>query len=69
MKVKKIFSKKLANYLCNQGFYIVDTEIHNKKPWLYVYLFEDSEKLRLAMENYQGDTLERLKGGRRNDSK
>ena len=59
MKVKKIFSKKMANYLCEQGFYIVNTEIHNKKPWLYVYIFEDSDNLRAAMENYRSDSDER----------
>jgi hypothetical protein len=28
------------------------TEINNDKPWLYVYLFEDSEELRTAIDNY-----------------
>lgn len=53
----------MANYLCERGFYIVDTEIHNKKPWLYVYVFEDSEKLRLAMEDFAADRAKLPKGG------
>lgn len=65
MEVKKIFSKQMANYLCEKGFYIVDTEIHNKKPWLYVYVFEDSEKLRSAMEEFSAGLTRSTKGGRR----
>lgn len=51
MPYYKIFTKKLANLLCQQGFQVVGTEINNKKPWLYVYLFEDSDELREAVQN------------------
>lgn len=46
----KIFTKKLANQLCNEGFKIVGTIINNEKPWLYVYLFEDTLELREAVK-------------------
>ena len=51
-KLYKVFTKKLANILCKAGFQIMGTEINNDKPWLYVYLFEDSEELRAAINNY-----------------
>ena len=59
-KCYKVFTKKLANILCRQGFQIVRTELNNSKPWLYVYLFEDSEELRQAIEKY-------IQGGKGND--
>lgn len=48
-KIYKIFSKRIANELCKMGFRVIGTEIHNQKPWLYVYLFEDSENFRAAL--------------------
>lgn len=45
----KVFSKRVANILCKQGFYLLGTEINNEKPWLYVYLFEDTESFRAAL--------------------
>lgn len=59
VKLKRIFSKQMANYLCSQGFLIIKTDIHNKKPWLYVYSFEDTPELRKAMASYLPE------GGRR----
>ena len=51
-KCYKVFTKKLANILCKQGFQIIRTELNNSKPWLYVYLFEDSDALRRAINEY-----------------
>lgn len=45
----KVFTKKLANKLCSKGFKIIGTEINNQKPWLYVYVFEDTAELREAV--------------------
>ena len=42
----RIYTKRIANLLCERGFRIVDIEVNNKKPWLYTYLFEDSDSLR-----------------------
>lgn len=52
MQHYKIFSKLLANRLCSLGFKMIGTEINNKKPWLYVYLFEDSPELQEAVQNF-----------------
>lgn len=52
MQHYKIFSKVLANRLCSLGFRMIGTEINNQKPWLYVYLFEDSAALRAAVEEF-----------------
>lgn len=49
----KIFTKKLANHLCQQGFQLQSTVINNEKPWLYVYLFEDTEALRQEVAQWQ----------------
>ena len=51
-KPYKVFTKRLANLLCQQGFKIVGTEINNRKPWLYVYLFENSEALQASVEEF-----------------
>lgn len=48
----KIFSKTLANQLCKEGFEVVQTEINNLRPWMYVYLFEDTPELRARVALY-----------------
>lgn len=53
MRHYKIFSKILANRLCSLGFKMIGTEINNQKPWLYVYLFEDTDKLRAAVQEFK----------------
>ena len=45
MKFKKVFTKKLAIYLRNNGFEIVGTEVNYKFPQYDVYMFEDTPKL------------------------
>lgn len=45
----RIYTKRIANKLCERGFRIVNIEINNKKPWLYTYLFEDSDSLRRVL--------------------
>lgn len=52
MRHYKIFSKVLANRLCSLGFKVIGTEINNQKPWLYVYLFEDTTALREAVQEF-----------------
>ncbi len=51
-KYYKVFTKRLANLLCEQGYRVVGTEINNRKPWLYVYLFENTEDLRASIEEF-----------------
>lgn len=48
-----VFTKKLAHELCRAGFILLGTEINNQKPWLYVYLFEDTPFLRQAVQDYK----------------
>ena len=49
----KIFTVKLARELCNRGFRMSGTVPNYEKPWLNVYLFEDSLELRNAVEHYR----------------
>ena len=52
MKQKKpyvIYSKVVARKLCEQGFRIIKTEINNEKPWLNVFLFENTDELQKAL--------------------
>ena len=46
----KVFTKRLAIKLREQGFKIVRTEVNNKKPQFDIYCFEDSEELREAIK-------------------
>ncbi|MCM1217338.1 MAG: DUF5659 domain-containing protein [Lachnospiraceae bacterium] len=52
-KYYKVFSLKLAEQLCRQGFHVVKTEPNRQKPWLYVYEFDDTEALRNAIQAYK----------------
>lgn len=45
----KVFTKKLAIKLREQGFKIVRTEVNSKKPQFDIYCFEDSKELRDAV--------------------
>lgn len=49
MDIKKIFSSNMAHKLCEKGFKVIGTEGNNIKPWLYVFLFEDTPEFRDAM--------------------
>lgn len=55
----KVFTLKLARQLCDQGFKIIGTVPNAKKPWLNVYLFEDTQEfqqaLKLLREDYYGE--------------
>ncbi len=51
-KPYKIFTKRLANLLCGQGFKIIGTEVNNHKPWLNVYLFENTAELQQAVNDF-----------------
>ena len=52
MEVKKIYTRKMAVYLREQGFKIIGTEVNKNKPEFDVYLFKDSNNLREAMIEY-----------------
>lgn len=49
-KTYKVFTLKLARLLCEKGFIVIGTLPNAQKPWLNVYLFEDSAELREAVK-------------------
>lgn len=46
----KVFTKKLAIKLREQGFTIVETVVNSRKPQFDIYCFEDTPELRQAVE-------------------
>lgn len=44
-KTKRIFTKRLAVFLRQNGCKIIKTEVNFKKPEHDVYVFEDTDKL------------------------
>lgn len=48
-----IYSKTLANKLCKLGYQLVETKIHDTKPWLYVYFFANSKELQEEVRKYR----------------
>lgn len=57
-KTYKVFTVKLARKLCKLGFKIVGTVPNYQKPWLNVYLFEDSGELREVVEDWRDERRE-----------
>lgn len=56
MGAKKLFvvyTKRFASILCDHGFQLIGTRRDDKKPWLYVYLFQDTQELRQAIDEYK----------------
>lgn len=49
-KTKKVYSSKIAGLLCRQGFKVIKTEINPKKPWLDVFVFEETPELLQAFD-------------------
>ena len=49
-KTKKIYSSKVAGALCRRGFKIIGTEPNPKKPWLDVFIFEDTDAPNYAFD-------------------
>ena len=45
----KVFTRKLAIKLREQGFKIVKTEVNSRKPEFDIYCFEDTPELRQAV--------------------
>lgn len=52
-KMKTIFSQKLAGHLMLKGFVLVGMEQGRNHTGKNVFYFNDSEELRLAMEEYK----------------
>lgn len=52
-KKYKVFTLKLAQHLCKKGYRVLGTAPNFQKPWLYVYLFEDTPELRAEVEGWK----------------
>ena len=50
---KVVFSKELANNLVNSGFKVLRTELNLKDPKFKVFVFEDSEGLQEAIDEFK----------------
>lgn len=50
IKIKKIFSSRVANQLCHRGFWIIGTEPNMIKPQYDVFLFEETDELLAAYD-------------------
>lgn len=48
----RVFSANLAGYLRERGFLIVGTEPNKRKPWLRVFLFEDTEDFQKSYDEF-----------------
>ena len=44
-KTKKIYSSRIAGALCRKGFRVIGTEPNPHKPWLDVFIFEETDAL------------------------
>lgn len=53
MHYYKIYTTRLAQHLCRNGFFCVESTPNVDKPWLNVFLFEDTPELREAVSRYQ----------------
>lgn len=53
IKIKKVFSSKIANELCHMGFWIIGTEPNMIKPQYDVFLFEATDELLEAFDKIQ----------------
>lgn len=49
-KTKKIYSSKIAGQLCRRGFKVIKTEPNPHKPWLDVFIFEETDALNQAFD-------------------
>lgn len=49
-KTKKIYSSKIAGALYRQGYKIIGTEPNPRKPWLDVFIFEETDALNEAFD-------------------
>lgn len=50
VKIKKVFSSKIANKLCRMGFQIIGEEPNMIKPQYNVFLFEATDELLKAFD-------------------
>lgn len=52
MKIFNCYSAKLAGYLRKCGFKIIGSRVNLKQPQYDVFLFEETEELKKAVDKY-----------------
>lgn len=52
MNTKRIYTRKLAVYLRNQGFTVIKTVPDENVPNFFNWLFEDTDELHNAISEY-----------------
>lgn len=52
MKTKKVFSINMAVYLRERGCRIIRTEVNRYRPEYDVWIFEDTDELHKALDEY-----------------
>jgi hypothetical protein len=56
-----IYNKKMALYLREKGFRIINTAPNRNKPFFDVYFFEDSENLQKEIQIYKSNYIQQEK--------
>ena len=56
-----IYNKKMALYLREKGFRIINTSPNRNKPFFDVYFFEDNESLQKEIQIYKSNYIQQEK--------
>lgn len=56
-----IYNKKMALYLREKGFRIINTAPNRNKPFFDVYFFEDNENLQKEIQIYKSNYIQQEK--------
>lgn len=56
-----IYNKKMALYLREKGFRIINTAPNRNKPFFDVYFFEDNESLQKEIQIYKSNYIQQEK--------
>ena len=56
-----VYNKKMALYLREKGFRIINTAPNRNKPFFDVYFFEDSENLQKEIQIYKSNYIQQEK--------
>ena len=56
-----VYNKKMALYLREKGFRIINTAPNRNKPFFDVYFFEDNENLQKEIQFYKSNYIQQEK--------
>ena len=56
-----VYNKKMALYLREKGFRIINTAPNRNKPFFDVYFFEDNENLQKEIQIYKSNYIQQEK--------